>query len=152
MLKHQAPKNALRCGSYVTTLAWFHHKEPETSPVLICFGGRTKKFGAVEHPHGVERLRTAMGSMGYPLDAQWGPLCFGKNSWPLKRELRAGFYEYSMANPYGYDLGAIYNAMPASKKKENQIHFLLLKKLMVGLVCFNVPSVTCFQRRWQITK
>ena len=24
---------------------------------------------------------------------------------------RAGFFEYSMANPYGYDLGAIYNAM-----------------------------------------
>jgi RNAse (barnase) inhibitor barstar len=24
---------------------------------------------------------------------------------------RAGFFEYSMANLYGYDLGAIYNAM-----------------------------------------
>eukprot|EP00434_Breviolum_minutum_P006503 symbB.v1.2.005739.t1/scaffold307.1/size232847/4 len=31
----------------------------------------------------------------------------------------AGFYEYSMTNPYGYDLGAIYNAMYGSPNMFN---------------------------------
>eukprot|EP00913_Durusdinium_trenchii_P007078 g6659.t1 len=31
----------------------------------------------------------------------------------------AGFYEYSMTNPYGYDLGAVYNAMYGSPNMFN---------------------------------
>ena len=42
-------------------------------------------------------------AMGYPLGHLRGCL--------KGRRIRAAFYEYGMTNPYGYDLGAIYNAM-----------------------------------------
>lgn len=61
----------------------------------------------------------------------WGPSLVTRFAWPSRSRsyghglsvgelrpwssgmprLRAAFYEYGMTNPYGYDLGAIYNAM-----------------------------------------